>query len=415
MPADDVIRIRDRYAESIEASLAEGRSRRDMFRQARMVIADESFSTIKGESSPWTTKCANDTRDVTTLVYLIQAACFVVLTYTVGCRVSEIRRACPGCVCVREHPNGERHYYYSVPRSKMRTRIEGERWHARPWILSPGALRALEVLDKLSARLRDKSGIQNYWVKGNGTGLWPAASKTFHVYNSQTINVRLRDLAKFVDLKGKTGWEGRLHTHQGRKCLARFVAKRDRGALEDLAIQFAHVSARSLDLSYARPDSEYGRILREEMAGEFVAAANQLLSTDPSAIFHNDSDEALSKSLVANAKFLGQLRTRREMSTLYTNGAPILPAIYGACSYRVSSSACHGNEGGPNPLLRSSHVCAGCVNFRATPLHEAWWRASLDDDQRVLRSRGIGAQAKEVLRARIARALGVLAVIGKAA
>jgi len=76
-------------------------------------------------------------------------------------------------------------------------------------------------------------------------------------------------------------------TSRGRKACARFIAKRDRAALADLAIQFGHLSPHVTDACYGQPDSEYRRLIDEELAAQMQEVATELAGLDAAASYTN--------------------------------------------------------------------------------------------------------------------------------
>lgn len=421
-PADDIIRIVHKYGSGIEQGRERGlRSHTALSLHGRTALAGETFSTIAGEAEPWTHISPIDVAQVAQLMRRVQDACFIAITYTSGARVSEVRRAMPGSVRLLKHTDGSEHAYYFAPRSKRRRRgasinREDQDNPDAPWILSAAATRALEVLERLSEPLRRRSGIQSLWVSFSGSGLWPQGlpRRGFHVLSGNALNDRLKAFAAFVGLSAMTGWTGRLHSHMGRKCLARFIAMRDRTALEDLALQFSHLSAHSVDIGYARPDSEYRRLIREELAEDLEKEAIATAQLPPSHIYHSMDEAKFLQWHQRFAKLAGQLRRKDELIRLIAKGAAVFPGLWGGCAYRSATSACHGGEHGPNPVERSPLTCKSCTNFRALPEHAPWWHAYKQDCLNFLSVSGTPEQTKLLLRQRLAHANEVLGRIAGA-
>jgi hypothetical protein len=98
------------------------------------------------------------------------------------------------------------------------------------------------VLERLSREVRRVSRVDSYWAAIQCTALWSCTDRTTVTAPAPpAINNRLNVFASMVGLAERTGWRGRLHSHMGRKASARFIAKRDRTALADLALQFGHL------------------------------------------------------------------------------------------------------------------------------------------------------------------------------
>ncbi|MCP2139503.1 UNVERIFIED_ORG: hypothetical protein J2Y94_000828 [Pseudomonas poae] len=341
------------------------------------------------------------------LIRHLSTACFITITYTCGQRVSEIRRASTGSVMPRLHDNGVEHFYYHAPRSKIRFSAENKRSEGKghsdfPWILSPAAVEAFDILLSLSKPAREKSGIDNLWLTPAGNSLWPFfPKKSFSVLSSSQINIRINNFARFINLEANTEWGGRLHSHMGRKHLARFVAKRDRSALGDLAQQYSHLSADSVDISYARPDSEFRRMLAEELGNEMAQVAATLLDSSAGNFYSTNNNGRVET-------FLGELRKSRDIKLLMSSGTVMLPCQWGVCLYMQDTSACEGSKTKPNVIKRTPEVCSKCSNFLATPTNLLWWLEFESDCKRILSQSQLPIQTKLLLNERLSAATAVI-------
>lgn len=420
-PAEDLIRLVHKYATAIESARRRGiAQKKKLGRCGKEALIGERFAVISGESRPWTEVDPLSPGKVALLLRRIQDACFIAITYTTGPRVSEVRRAGPNSLRRLTHQNGTVHPYYFAPRSKVRERPRSTEAMSNdvkesPWILSPAACRAFDVLERLSAPLRARSKVENYWVTFSGSGLWPRKEpkKNFHIPTSGNFNNRLNRFAAFVDIEAKTGWSGHLHSHMGRKCLARFIALRDRSALADLAVQYAHTSGAVTDEGYGRPDNEFRRLVDEEIAKELARAAAELANLDPDEIFHNMDKISFEHWVSPLIGFRGKLMQGAELRKLFAKGASLVPGLWGGCIYRQATSACKGNRSGPNAAMRSPLTCAGCTNFIATAKHAAWWKLYREDCTTFLKISGLPTQIKLILRQRVEQADEILVRIAK--
>lgn len=352
---------------------------------------------------------------VARLVNFITAACFIIISFTCGPRVSELRRATSTSVKPRKNTDGVIYYYYHAARSKgnyssathSSTGLTAE---SNPWILSPAAVDAFKILVELNSFARAKSGLDSLWLTTSGNALWPHRPKKGHfVVTGASMNARMNSFATSIIPDFGKRWPGRLYSHMGRKHLARFIAKRDRSALGDLAQQYSHLSAESIDISYARPDSEFQRMVRDELAGEISQVAVDLLGVKSESVFCHASDRAGGRI----AGFLGELRSSRDIKLLLASGVQLMPCQWGVCLYRRETSACDGNAIEPNPINRTPEICTSCSNFMATPKHNQWWREHLMDSIRILKQTDLPIQTKILINNRMAMARSVLAVIEK--
>jgi hypothetical protein len=422
-PAEDVIRIRDKYIEACE------RAKRMRYGEAKVVrlgavsLKGERFSTVPGEQQPWTNLDPEDPQVIRKLLFVIEGACAAALFFLSGPRISEVRRAGVGTLQYVRHSNGIRYPYFFAERSKQGTPDRppfagGQHRAARPgrgWILGPAGVQALSVLHKLSRWPRMVSGLNNYWLTVWGTWLWNSAhmkKPMISVILPDFLNVRLNAFADHAQLAQRTGWSGRLHSHLGRKACARFIAKRDRTALADLAVQFGHLNAYVTDSCYAQPDSEYRRLLEDELAHEMAGVAKDLAALNISRTYSPMSCDELGEIKGRMTRWVGDLRSVREVRQLLGAGVRLVPCDWGMCVYRQQTSACRGSQYGPSER-RSPAVCQKCLNFVATTKHRPFWQRRVDDCRRTLAHRGLPEQTAQLVKLRLVEAREVLTSIAK--
>lgn len=416
-PADDVIRLHDRYISACESLNPRGYDRARVRRAARRMLAGEHFAVLRGEREPWTELSAADPGAIKRLTAAIEGACAVVLLFLSGPRVSELMRAGPGCLQYLRHGNGIAYPYFCADRSKQRISrsvLHETRSGDRGWIVGPAGVRALKVLERLSRIPRRVSGIRSYWIAVKCSGLWTCTQrKTLTAMTPQVINERLNACAALMGLEARTGWRGRLHSHMGRKACARFIAKRDRTALADLALQFGHLSAYVTDVAYARPDAEYRRLIEEELATEMQEAAAELAGLDVKRTFSQMERAQLVEIRDRAAHFAGEMRTGVEIRRMLGQGVRLVPCDWGMCVYRQETSLCGGNQYGPSAERRSPVLCRNCLNFVATAKYRDYWRRRVADCQRVLAHRGLPEQTATLVQARLSEAKEVLSSLSK--
>ena len=101
-PASDVIRLQTKAQMGYDGQFVEGKTRQDPAHDAALrAVADFEFATLPGEDNPWYQEPINSTEQIRFLVDRMYDAAFVLLSYLVGMRVSEILGLEAGCV-VRE-------------------------------------------------------------------------------------------------------------------------------------------------------------------------------------------------------------------------------------------------------------------------------------------------------------------------
>lgn len=423
VPAQDIIRLRDKYIQACERAKGMHYGEYKAARLAASSLKGERFSTIPGERHSWTDLDPEDPRAVHKLLLVVQGACAIAIFFLSGPRISEVRRAGVGSLQYVRHSNGIRYPYFFAERSKQgtpdRTPFAGAQHRlnrpGRGWILGPAGVQALTVLHKLSRWPRAISGINNYWLTVHGGCLWNSChtrKPKISVVLPDLLNSWLNAFAHHVQLAECTGWNGRLHSHMGRKACARFIAKRDRTALADLAVQFGHLSAYVTDSCYAQPDSEYRRLLEDELASEMADVAQNLAALDVQRTYTTMGPDELGEIQKRMTRFVGDLRSGLEIRQLLGAGVRLVPCDWGMCIYRPQTSACGGGQYGPSER-RSPAVCQKCVNFVATAKHRPFWQRRVEDCRRTLAHRGLPEQTVQLVKLRLAEALEVLASIAK--
>lgn len=404
-----IISVYDKYVLAVETALELNfTGKRKVSNYVKSRISLEDYKNVL-DAIEFCQGWKPDALSIATLVKHLFSACLVVITFTCGPRISEIRRAGVSSVQPRRHDSGEEYFYYHAPRSKRRfssvSKSSGGMGQEYPWVVSPAALKAFEVLVELSKHCRNKSGIDNLWLSTCGNALWPFNPRQgYAVATDSTMNSRLHKFSKFVRLQAMTGWEGRIHSHIGRKHFARFIAKRDRSALGELARQYSHVSADSIDISYARPDSEFRRMVEDELSAELNEIGVQLLSVPKDRIYTAPTTDRVTK-------FLGELRKARDINLLVTSGIQMFPCQWGLCLYTQKTSLCQGDQRKPNVMKRTPSVCSDCSNFMSTPKHLQWWQEFELDCVRILKQKKVPAQTQALIDQRLKTARSVIAGI----
>ncbi|WP_323614711.1 hypothetical protein [Pseudomonas putida] len=406
----DIERIFAKYFSAIQEAIIHGhKTRKKISPYGKKAISGEAFSQC-GRLPELKSFSACDPLHLAYLRKQLVTACFIVISYTVGARVSEIRRATSTSVRSVQHSSGETFEYYHAPRSKrnfrLNTKLNDQISGEVPWVISPAATTAFKVLKQLTRPYREVVGIDSLWLVTGGNSLMAFdLSKKPSILSSSQFNSRLTEFSAFIDLEKATGWAGRLHTHQGRKHFARFAAKRDRRNLADLAIQFSHATPYSVDYSYAQPDGEFKRIIAEELSDEIDSVAQTLRGINPDRVFTGAGG---GERLTQVKKFLGRLVSTKDVKKLLAKGTILVPCDWGVCLYRQETSACDGAKEHPNPIKRSPSVCVGCSNFISTKNNRSWWERYISDSVKLLKQNNISDQARSLLEQRLKEGMRVL-------
>lgn len=400
-PADDIIALRDHAQAALDdvTALPDQRAADACIHAA---VARFSFSILAGEETPWRSKPVVDLTDVRFLVARLYDACFVVIAYLVGARVSEILGLKAGCIV--EHPSDNGTETFSYLRGRIYKTANGPGGQPHRWVASAPVVRAIAVLERLSEPVRRRSGRDELW-------LMAATSRDGEVrvdiHRSANIIDHLNGpFAAFIDLPLHNGRPWHLTTHQGRKTFARFVGRRDRTALHALAAHFGHVTRVMTDASYVGTDFELGDLIDAEALEETRDALEELLTAARLA-------GRAGRMIAAGSRFRGRTRdgdVREYVEFILRETDMRLGTCdWGYCVYRRESSSCLGDERGPNPSLRTQSTCAGCANFAVTGKHRPVWAARRQRNADLLLHPALDPESRALAAARIEECDRILA------
>jgi hypothetical protein len=199
-----------------------------------------------------------------------------------------------------------------------------------------------------------------------------------------------------------------LTTHQGRKTFARFVGRRDRTGLHALQAHYGHVSRIMTDRAYVGTDFDLAELIDAQAMEETRAALEELLTATRLA-------GKGGHQIAARSPFRGRTRdgdVQQYVEFILTESDMRLGACdWGYCVYRRESSACLGDDRGPNPALRTENTCITCANFAVTdrhrPVWETRWRRNLD----LLAHPMLDEESRTLAQTRIAECERVLAAL----
>lgn len=395
--ADDVIALQVQAQTTYDDALAKGISQTKAGFTVTDAIAPFTFSTLPGEESPWYEAPVTSTKQVRYLADRIYDACFVVIAYLVGARVSEILGLQTGCI--EQHPasDGGENFAYLVGQIYKTARgVDGE---AHRWVAPAPVERAIEVMDRLSARLRAQSRRSELFLVMASTGLvGPAARINLPIVN--TIISRLNNqFAPFIGLPDHEGEPWHLNTHQGRKTFARFVGKRDRTGLHALQAHFGHVTRAMTDRGYVGTDFALDDLIDRHAQEETRAALEEVLTATALA-------GKGGRMIAARSQFRGRTRDGDVQAyigfLMAETDLRLGVCDWGYCVYRVETAACFGDERGPNPVLRTESTCLSCANFAVTARHRSVWQARRDRNAGLLDHPGLNPVSRRLAEVRIA-------------
>lgn len=329
-----------------------------------------------------------------------EGACTVALLFLVGMRASEFVRLDADCLAQLGEPGLNQRTVlkgYAAKRSGM----------PRTWAASPDVVEVVQFLVNLYEDIRAATG-QLALIPGKTNGApIPLPGRKNVRLGSESLGPRLHAFAnsphRGVSVKI------RLHAHMARKTYARFVVMRDKSALESLAYHYGHTHSAITDGAYVGVDISLARLLREEDRADLAEALMDLLSSGTLGGKAGKNVMNLTRQdLSGKSFFRGKRSLRAIVDKMIDDGVRLAPCDWGYCVYSKATSACGGDDTGPNRLRRAPDVCATCSNFSVTDKHKSYWNERLQRDDEFLRRPDLPDQTKQVVRTRAAHSRAVL-------
>jgi integrase len=411
--AIDILRAREIYATSMadahRRGLAISNCNLATLRALRRISIDSPRGMQKILSIP----------DLSDLVDRLYSACFVVISYLVGPRVSEVLHLQAGCVQSRSvhGVSGETELVVMVGTLFKR---EAD-YYGRPheWVVPQAAVHAISVLEALSAPHRLQTGRNELWLRGRsqtrrrGATEWQhEPSGPFRIPMASSIIYFLNRLARWLDLPSFQGRQWHLTTHQGRKIFARFAALRDRTSLFALSQQLGHRDRSITDAGYVGTDYALNREIHTEVLEQSVSAWEHMLSA-PELGGRAGSEILAKRPQFRGGRIKTDLKAYARM--LVEAGLVLGVCDYGYCVYRQEYSACRGNAAGPNPVYREPSTCARCKNFAVSAQHRPYWLVQMRRCEALLHNPALPTQTLKIARERLEEARTMLRSIDSSA
>lgn len=371
-PAEDILDLQDR--------LASGR------------LAPHRFAILDGEEAPWHTAVADSATKVNFLIDRLYDACFVVIAYLIGARVSEILGLQAGCVEAAPSADGGETFDYV--RGRIYKTAASPLGEVHRWIAPAPVVRAIAVLERLSEPLRHETGREDLWLRRPVNRLHQIG-----ICRSTVLNNHLNSsFAAFIDLQSPDGRSWHLTTHQGRKTFARFVGRRDRTGLHALAAHFGHVTRVMTDAAYVGVDFHLADLIDAEVLAETRDALEDVLTA-------TKLGGKAGRAIALHSRFRGRVRDGdvREYVDFILRESDMRLGVcdWGYCVYRRETSACLSGEKGPNPVLRTQGACATCANFAVTAKHRPIWAARRERNLALLSHRDLDDESRALAVTRV--------------
>ncbi len=395
--ATQILHARQVYAQAMDAAC-----RRGCGDNARTNAANRALQQA-GIVVPFRSQPIGTVDELSLMIEMLYAACFVVISYLVGPRVSEIVHLEAGCVQVRnargEDEGGDA--LHVIVGAIFKRQAE---YHGRPheWVAPPPAVRAISVLEALSAGHRAQTGGAQLWLRRRriaGATEWQnVCPGPLAIASGHRLSPLLQRFARWLEVPMHEGKGWQLSTHQGRKTFARFAALRDRTGLFALAQHLGHRERAVTDHGYAGSDYRLNQEIEAEILEQSVAAWEHMLAAP------GLGGRAGAEIMVKRPRFRGA-RIKQDIKSyarlLVDAGLVLGICEWGFCVYREEHSACLGNAVGPNPARREPSTCARCKNFSVSAQHRPYWADQVNRQEALLNEPALPLQTLRIVRDRL--------------
>ena len=398
--ATRILQARQVYTEAMAAASQRGCGIGACTNAATRALQQAAFDQPEG---------AHPIRTVGNLAHMIDmlyAACFVVISYLVGPRVSEILHLQVGCVQHRGNDS-----ITVILGAIFKKQIE---YHGRPheWVAPPPAVQAISVLEALSAGHRAQTGRSQLWLRRRrtvGATEWQqVCSGQLQIVSAKRMSSLLRRFAVWLGVPDYQGRVWRLSTHQGRKTFARFAALRDSSAMFALAQHLGHHERAVTDSGYAGTDYRLNQEIESEILEQSAAAWEHMLAAP------GLGGRAGAEIMARRPRFRGA-RLKQDLKSyarlLVDAGLVLGVCDWGFCVYREEHSACLGNVIGPNPARREPSTCSHCKNFAVSAQHRSYWVEQIRRCEALLNEPALPIQTLRIARERLNEARSLIRAI----
>jgi integrase len=402
--ATDILRAREIYATAIAAAQRRGYGEDACANGAARALRQVTTCTPRGPQT------IGSVADFAKLVDMLYAACFVVISYLVGPRVSEILHLEAGCVGSRSANGSGGDVGLAVIVGAIFKREADYYGRHHEWVAPQPAIQAIAVLEALATPHREATGRKELWLRTRGRAFgaieWQhECPGPIQIPDTRYVTHLLNRFGAWLGLPDHDGGPWRLSTHQGRKTFVRFAALRDRSALFALAQHLGHRERAITDQGYCGTDYALNREIDAQILEQSVSAWEHMLAAP------GLGGRAGAEIIAKRPRFRGT-RIKQDLKSyarmLVEAGLVLGVCDWGFCVYREEHSACLGNAVGPNPMRREPSTCARCRNFAVSTQHRVYWVEQVRRHEALLNEPALPLQTLRIARERMTEARALI-------
>lgn len=353
----------------------------------------------------------------------LRTACFFVVIFFTGIRLSEALSLEEHCVDIESTPNGQTLVWIRGTLYKMQEDPNGKPVR---WLVPSVVARAVEVMNRLTGRRREEirkelEELERCFAgKGRGRkGMLANAKrladlrswngklfqsmdggKTEGVVTERDMGSQLNRLAKDLKVRGDDGRPWRFRSHQCRRTFARFAAKNRLGDLHYLRDHFKHWSIRQTAF-YAK--GAYDRELLRSVDRNLHGLIGMMRSKwgDKGVPLAGGAGKWIEEFRGAGAGF----RNLGEPPTPLPGGVRVTGTGH-SCCLAIADKGCGGD------CLIEKVDCADCTKAVIDQSHADVWRFIVRQQERILECPDVGEPARKRAERYLMNAREVLARLG---
>ena len=389
-----ILDARDEFEKEFRAIINRGYGITWADARATEVIKKTIKWQYNGEAIEWV-KPPNSCGELSHLLSYLVPACFIVLSYLVGMRGSEIVGLKRNCVTERKI-NGR---LFSFIKGKI-YKLAGPGGRPHEWPVPESAVFAINVLERYMQPLSKQRRREELWLvrsSGGRTPIVDIGNGDYGIRRLSSVNFLLNKFARFLNIPKIQQSTWHLSTHQGRKTFARFIASRDKTALVTLSEHLGHFDRLITEQGYGYFDDQLQKDIGNHVVMNSIAALELMFS------FNSLAGKAGTEIRQIRERFYGEMTDNdiRKMAEMCVDAGLLLGVCdWGFCVYRSEYSACHGTIHGPNPVQREPGTCMKCKNFVVTEKHKGYYVGQRERYRPLMQKKGIPEQTREVASAR---------------